>query len=93
MVMGDMLELGPDSLALHRKAVHDAEDVCDILIAVGELSASASQLMKSKGSTQVFICASAENARACLLNDISLRKNDVVLVKGSRAMNLERVFK
>ncbi len=92
VVMGDMLELGQGSIFLHRKAVKKAWNISDILITVGEFSNSAGRLIKSGISKKIFICDSSLQARECLLNKISLRKDDVVLVKGSRGMKMERVF-
>jgi UDP-N-acetylmuramoyl-tripeptide--D-alanyl-D-alanine ligase len=92
VVMGDMLELGQDSISLHRKAVKKARDISDILITVGELSNSACRLIKPGVSKKIFICDSSLQARECLLNKVFLKKDDVVLVKGSRGMKMERVF-
>jgi UDP-N-acetylmuramoyl-tripeptide--D-alanyl-D-alanine ligase len=93
-VMGDMLELGKDAQRFHYQAVRSAARVCDVFIAVGGLSKLATQSAKKYfRSKDIFICASMARAREVLFNDISPKKNDIVLVKGSRAMKMEEIFR
>ncbi|MCX5710983.1 MAG: UDP-N-acetylmuramoyl-tripeptide--D-alanyl-D-alanine ligase [Candidatus Omnitrophica bacterium] len=91
MVMGDMLELGKSTQEFHAGAVRLALETCDCLITVGKHSRQACKNIKS-GNKKIFSCATSAHARETLL---SLRpgKNDIVLVKGSRAIKLEEVFK
>lgn len=93
-VMGDMLELGSSKELFHRQAGLEAARICDVLITVGNLSKIAARAAKKSGigTKNIFTCESALEARDILLNEISLDSADVVLVKGSRSMKMERVF-
>ena len=95
-VLGDMLELGPEALEYHRSVGKRAAQAgVSLLIAVGPLSAATIEGFEMARS------ARADVERASLhLPDLddglevilsSLRTGDVVLVKGSRGMRLERV--
>ena len=91
-VLGDMRELGPRASSMHRATGKRAADVgVDILIAVGELSedmirgAEESELPPQ----EMHACASAQQALDLVLSRCA--EGDWVLVKGSRAVALERV--
>ncbi len=94
-VMGDMLELGEGRESFHVSAGYEIAKVCDRLITVGELSklASAAALACGFNPKSVFNCSDSQEAIKILFEKISPRKDDVVLVKGSRGMKLERIFK
>ena len=85
-VLGDMLELGPDTRRLHREVgLHAAERGLDLLVAVGPLAAE----MRGEFEGESYAVADAE-AAAELLRTL-LAAGDTVLVKGSRGVGLERV--
>lgn len=92
VVMGDMLELGQDQAALHAQAGREAAKFCDIFIAVGSLSRFAAQAAIRSGAAKVFSCNSAQEAKQILAKLRSPGGNDLVLVKGSRAMRMEKVL-
>ena len=94
-VMGDMLELGDEEHSFHREAAKRAAGVCDTLITVGKLSCLAAEAMKGFGFDikKIFACQSSQEAREVLLSKISPKEKDIILVKGSRAMRMEEVFK
>ena len=93
-VMGDMLELGPDSRLFHDQVGRLAAGICDVILTVGKLSehAVSSALKRGFDTTKIFACADSGQARDILFNKISPAKGDVVLVKGSRSMKMEEVF-
>ena len=93
-IMGDMLELGDRKEQFHSQAGYRAARVCDVFITVGELSKLAAKAAQSRGFNvkNLFTCESTQKARDILFSQISPRKEDVVLVKGSRAMKMEEVF-
>lgn len=94
-VMGDMLELGKEKELFHYEAGEDVAKVCDIFITVGELSGlSAEAARKNRSdSKNIFRCTSVREAGEILFNRISPKKDDIVLIKGSRAMRMEEIFK
>lgn len=94
-VMGDMMELGRHREIFHRKSGHHAAKVCDVFIGVGKLSQSAvnEALQSGFDSKNIFTCVSNSEARSILFRKIIPGPDDIVLVKGSRAMKMEEVFK
>ena len=94
-VMGDMLELGKGSESFHRQGGCHASRVCDVFISVGKLSRSAAKEAGLRGlnAKNIFSCESIAEAREVLFKKISLNPQDIVLVKGSRAMKMEGIFK
>ena len=77
-VLGDMLELGAESPQHHRRVRSRAERLCDHVVCVGPL-------MGATGDA-------VENDVAAVLKALGpLEPSDVILVKGSRSMRLERV--
>jgi len=90
-VLGDMLELGDPSRALHRevgKAVGDAG--IDRLYAAGRFASEMAEGAKEGRMTgdRIFVGTKAEIVEQ--LND-ELRAGDLILVKGSRGMAMEEV--
>ncbi|HEY2745820.1 MAG TPA: UDP-N-acetylmuramoyl-tripeptide--D-alanyl-D-alanine ligase [Polyangia bacterium] len=80
-VLGDMLELGPDSARLHAEVGAYAKARVDYLVAVGT---QARQMNATFHTDDVGVAA--ERVRAVS------RAGDVILVKASRGMRLERVI-
>lgn len=89
-VLGDMLELGEDAEQYHREVgMYAAEKNIDLLLTAGELSKStAAAAAAALGAERVMEFADAEaiNARASEL----FRKGDLILVKGSHGMHMEK---
>jgi UDP-N-acetylmuramoyl-tripeptide--D-alanyl-D-alanine ligase len=80
-VLGEMRELGPEAPAYHREIGEYArERGVELIIGVGELASS------YEPDQQVTDAEAAADALAA-----ALRPGDAVLVKGSRAVGLERV--
>jgi UDP-N-acetylmuramoyl-tripeptide--D-alanyl-D-alanine ligase len=101
VVLGEMKELGPSSPALHREAGARAAAVASVLIAAGGSDAAA-VVEGARGSgpaggprpggggpAEIHQVPDAASAAAVLLTLV--RPGDVILVKGSRAMGMERV--
>jgi UDP-N-acetylmuramoyl-tripeptide--D-alanyl-D-alanine ligase len=86
-VLGDMLELGGEERRLHREiGAYARASGVDLLVTVGP---RASEMGKEGGEGSVYSVPDAAEA-AQLLGRL-LCEGDVVLVKGSRGMELERV--
>ena len=89
-VLGDMLELGPTTAQLHAEVgAYVAEQGIDTLIASGPLARHLAQGARGAGMAAVQEAADAPAAAVELL--AVAKAGDVVLVKGSRGMRLERV--
>ncbi|MFH1414293.1 MAG: UDP-N-acetylmuramoyl-tripeptide--D-alanyl-D-alanine ligase [Candidatus Omnitrophota bacterium] len=94
-VMGDMLELGKRKETFHRLAGLQAAKSCDVLITVGSLSKFAAKSAKLRGldMENIFSCESTLQAKDLLFKKISPGPKDIVLVKGSRSMKMEEIFR
>ena len=87
LVVGDMLELGREARAWH-------EEIGRQVASAGiELTVAAGQQAPAvvSGATEGEVVACADVDAACEAVGSRLRAGDVVLVKGSRAMRMERV--
>jgi len=85
-VLGDMLELGPEAPALHRRLGVEARDAgVDVLVTVGPLAAGIGEGYGGEPRS----LPDAEAAAATVPG--LLGPGDTVLVKGSRGVGLERV--
>jgi UDP-N-acetylmuramoyl-tripeptide--D-alanyl-D-alanine ligase len=90
-VLGEMYELGEATIDAHLQVGREAAGACDVLVAVGgeaaaELAAAARAA--GMGAAMVHHVDDAESA-AELMNTL-LQPDDVVLVKGSRGVGLDR---
>ena len=86
-VLADMLELGPDEAAFHRGVGERARDLgVDLLVAVGPRAAS-----YPEGAHGVEAVTFADTDAAVKGVPALIAPGDVVLVKGSRGMAMERV--
>lgn len=92
-VLADMLELGALSVGEHARIGGIAASSADILVTVGVRARGIAEGARSAGmpSDAVFECDTNAGAAAALLTQIA--EGDVVLVKGSQAMRMERVVK
>lgn len=93
LVLGDMLELGKHEDNFHRRAAKDIVLAgINILITVGRASRLTAQTLKSLGfkDKKIHICQNIEDAKSKLLDSVTC--DDVVLLKGSRRMQLEKII-
>jgi UDP-N-acetylmuramoyl-tripeptide--D-alanyl-D-alanine ligase len=84
-VLGDMAELGPDAPAYHEQVGRAAAANADVLVAVGELSTG----YLGAGVAAERHAANVDEAVAAV--EALVQPGDVVLVKASRSVGLERV--
>ena len=89
-VLGDMRELGDDEDVWHRELGKYASERVDRLICVGELARWFGEEAADTGFPKSAIDCVATAEEAALLLDATLREGDVVLIKGSRAVGLDR---
>lgn len=91
LVIGDMLELGKESVDLHRKIGEIAvSSGMAALYATGSFADAVAQGAAGRGmdSGRIFI---GDRQAICEHLKGSLRKGDWVLIKGSRAMGMEKI--
>ncbi len=90
-VLGDMLELGPVEEQSHRLVGRRAKDAAHLIVAVGELGRLIGEeaLLAGMPADRVYLAKNADEA-IVLLEEI-IQDDDVVLVKGSRGVQLDRV--
>lgn len=88
-VLGDMLELGETSVQAHERIGHIlAQHRVDELFAFGALSEATAKAAREEGITARHYMAMDDMVEEIRQN---LHPNDLVLVKGSRGMRMERV--
>ncbi len=92
-VLGDMKELGDYSKDAHREAGKKASEVCDLILTVGELGKiiADSALDSGMDDSNIFQYESSGDAGKELQNFI--KEGDIVLIKGSQGVRMEKVVK
>lgn len=94
VIMGDMLELGSQAGAWHRKIGRQvAETGVETLFVMGDYSrdTAAGAMEKGMAAARIFFCVSPGQVRDHLKS--LLKTGDWVLVKGSRKMKMERMVR
>ncbi len=89
LVLGDMLELGRDEAAFHRRTVRAVVDAgIEILVAVGPQTAQAArELHGTAPATELLPCADSRAADDVLAQ--LARPGDTIWIKASRGMQLD----
>jgi UDP-N-acetylmuramoyl-tripeptide--D-alanyl-D-alanine ligase len=91
-VLGDMLELGDHAIQAHLEIGRAARECgIDVLVAVGELAKIIARGAIDSGMPIATVSEFEDSAQAAKEVPSKVRERDVVLVKGSRAMKMERV--
>lgn len=92
-ILGDMLELGPGSAEYHLSiGEYIAQRPIDILICVGKESANIATGAKGKmGERNIIWEQNKETVYEKIISLISM--GDVILVKGSRGMEMDKIVK
>jgi len=90
-VLGDMLELGKLTEGAHREAGENVSSIANIIVTVGLRARSIALGAVAKGFKEKNI-SSFDNAKQAeiFLKDI-VKAGDIVLIKGSQGVRLERV--
>jgi len=90
-VLGDMLELGPEAETLHRRLGEQAGKVARRLYLLGGMAPVVAAGARFAGLGQSAIVTGADQDG--IVNDIlrEARPGDLVLVKGSRGMGMDRL--
>jgi UDP-N-acetylmuramoyl-tripeptide--D-alanyl-D-alanine ligase len=90
-VLGDMLELGPDEERLHRAIGARAARMVDALVVVGERGRWIGQGARDAGLRRVSSAADADEALTVVERELAPGVGDLLLVKGSRGIELDRL--
>lgn len=92
--LGDMLELGKDSGQMHREIGWKAAEIgADVLIACGALAKDIEIGAKEGGMSDLNVFHFAGPAEAGRFLQERIRRGDIILVKGSQGMRMERIVK
>jgi UDP-N-acetylmuramoyl-tripeptide--D-alanyl-D-alanine ligase len=92
-LLGDMLELGRASVAEHKKIGELCAEACDLLITVGFRAHDIAQGALDNGLKDERILQFEDSRLAGEELQNLLRPGDVVLIKGSQSMRMERAVK
>lgn len=93
-VLADMLELGPETENAHREiGLRVAELGIDFLITVGEASKHSAMAAREAGLNEHQVASFADSITAGKFLQEKLHEGDVVLVKGSQGMRMEKIVK
>lgn len=92
LVCGDMLELGNDTERLHKEIGEKvAKANIDVLWTVGPYSRYVAEEAVANGMPKEKIQSCETSAEICSFVASQLKRNDTVLIKGSRKMKLEYI--
>ncbi len=90
LIMGDMLELGQLGPALHREVgKRCGSSGIGMLVTIGKLSRGAAEAARRAGVPEVHHHPDVDKATQSIVEFLS--DGDLIVVKGSRSMHLERV--
>jgi UDP-N-acetylmuramoyl-tripeptide--D-alanyl-D-alanine ligase len=78
--LGEMKELGPDSIKFHQEMKETAQQSADIVVLVGDQWPLKKKDIHFKSSLEA-------------VNKIPIKRRDLILVKGSRAVAMEKILK
>jgi UDP-N-acetylmuramoyl-tripeptide--D-alanyl-D-alanine ligase len=93
LVLGDMLALGPDSVGFHKElGALAGQTGCDGIVAIGEFAGEVVTATKAQRMFAGQLAVCRDLSTLVLHLDCWLSRGDVVLVKGSRGMKMERVI-
>lgn len=90
VILGDMKELGVNSNQAHREIGKDVANVAQVFIAIGKEMTFAKQVIDDEyPDIETFWFKDSQEAKASVKKIV--RKGDLVLIKGSRVMEMERI--
>ena len=90
-VLGDMRELGDETEEGHRMVGVRAADVVNLLVTVGELGRTIGDEARAAGFPADCLYYAADDDGAIAFLQQAICAGDLVLVKGSRAVGMERI--
>lgn len=90
-ILGDMLDLGAQTLNAHRDVGERSADIADVLVTVGDNMRHTGTAALNRGSIDVHHFDKSQDVGKWL-HDF-MHEDDLVLIKGSRKMRMEEVTK
>jgi len=93
VVLGDMLEIGEYAPEAHKRIGKKAAEIADLIFVVGPRAKFIAEEAIKQGFPENKIFQFMVSGDAALKVQEEIKENDVVLVKGSRAMKMEKVVK
>lgn len=90
-VLGDMLELGEYSVSAHREAGAIASRSCHLLAVVGTRSRGIAEGALQNGMKEKDVLQFETSREAGAYLENLIKEKDVILVKGSQSMRMEKV--
>ena len=91
-ILGDMLELGQYEKEGHQSVGAVAADAADVLILVGERSKTTAKAALEKGFPEERLQWYPDSEKAAGPAAAALQKEDVVLIKGSNSMRMDKII-
>ena len=90
-VLGDMLELGRYEHQGHQKVGIRAAEVADVIVTVGQLAKIIAKSAADMRFKEENIHSFEDSSKAIAFLKKYLTESDVVLVKGSRGMHMDKI--
>lgn len=90
-VLGDMREIGRYSMEAHERVGRMAGEIADALVTVGPAAKLIAEAARKSGLAKrnIYMFDTADQAQE--MTDQLVKKGDTILVKGSHAMELEKI--
>lgn len=89
--LGDMMELGKYTVDEHKKLGRQAAQVCDMLITVGLRAKHIAEGALLGGMSEKNILQFEESGKAGLYLQNFIAEGDIILIKGSQAVRMEKI--
>ncbi len=89
-VIGDMLEIGKFTIQSHQKVGDRLKDVADFVITVGPRAKFAAQELLDHGFGEKNVISVSDSGEAGKELESIIESGDLILVKGSQAIRMER---
>jgi UDP-N-acetylmuramoyl-tripeptide--D-alanyl-D-alanine ligase len=91
LVIGDMLELGKYSAEEHRKSAHKMKEIADFVICVGIRARLIADELLILGFPELKIIQTDMSEEAGIELQKIIEEGDVILIKGSQDMRMEKI--
>lgn len=91
VVFGDMLEIGRFTIPAHKTVGGKTAKIADYFLTVGPRSKFAAEEAVSQGMEKSKVVGFSTSKEAAQYLKQIIEKNDLILIKGSQAMRMERV--